>query len=116
MEWDDHDKRIFSLNIRVMHILQRALSDDIYVKASKSSNAKDILNTFDSLYLSYKCCEHVNENLQVKNLLNHQPIEEKGSSHASSEESSNMCFMVNKEEKVTSTFTLIIDIENDHDS
>ena len=63
LEWDNHDKKNFSLNIRTMHILQHALSDDIYVKVSKCINAKDILNTLDSIYLSNKCYEHVNESL-----------------------------------------------------
>ena len=48
--------------------------------------------------------------------MNHQQTEEKKSPHVSSEESLNECFMVNEEEEVTSTSTLVIDIENDHES
>ena len=74
---DDRDKKNFSLNIRVMHILQHALSDNVYVKVSKCFNAKDILNTLDSIYLSNKCGEHDDESVHGENLLNHQHIEEK---------------------------------------
>ena len=52
LEWDDHDKKNFSLNIKAMHILQHALSDDIYVKVPKCSSAKEILNTLDSIYFT----------------------------------------------------------------
>ena len=63
LEWDDHDKKNFCLNIRAMHILHHALSDDIYVKVSKCINAKDILNTLDSIYLTNQSCENVDESL-----------------------------------------------------
>ena len=69
LEWDDHDKKNFSLSIRAMHILQHALSDDIYFKVSKCINAKDILNTLDSIYLTNQSCENVNESLQIENPL-----------------------------------------------
>ena len=71
MEWDDHAKKNFSLNIRAMHILQHALSDDIHVKVSKCSNAKDILNTLNLLYLSDNFCKHVDESVQGENPLSH---------------------------------------------
>ena len=52
VNWDTLDKKLFSLNIRAMQTLRSALSDDIYVKISKCSNAKEIWDTLNALYLA----------------------------------------------------------------
>ena len=57
MEWAW--QKIFSLNIRAIHILHDALNENDYVKISKCSNAKDILNTIDSIYLTNQSYEIV---------------------------------------------------------
>ena len=57
--WDEHEKKMFSLHIKSMHILQSALNDNDYAKISKCHNAKDILSILDSIYLSNQPCEFV---------------------------------------------------------
>ena len=95
-----------------MKILHQALHENVYAKISLCSNAKDILNTLDSIYLTNESCEFVDD---VHKENKEDALKE--SSHASSEESSNpiICFMANEEDELTSTSTLINDIENDHE-
>ena len=49
-EWNEHDKRLFSLNIKAMHIFYSALNEHDYARIKCCSNAKDIWDTLHNLY------------------------------------------------------------------
>ena len=57
--WSEDDKNNFILNIKTVKILHQALHENVYEKISKCSNAKDILNILDSIYLTNQSCEFV---------------------------------------------------------
>ena len=69
--WSEDDKNNFVLNIKAVKILHQALHENVYAKISKCSDANDILNTLDSIYLTNQFCENVDESLQIENPLNH---------------------------------------------
>ncbi|XP_058002298.1 uncharacterized protein LOC131179464 [Hevea brasiliensis] len=74
-EWSEHDKYMFSFNIRAMHMLKISLNDFYYAKNSKCSNAKDIWDSLDSMYNSNHCCQ-ADKVENTKNYSSYQQMEQ----------------------------------------